>query len=125
MFKRRVKKLKAQSLIEIVMAIALAAFFMGITVLGLSLTSDKYLSYAEKKNALDLLKFQKSKNELNLGKFLADNKSLDGWSTLGAFPFQGAHQTFSYLNYNTGSTSTSYVLNEEKKFFANDTPLSY
>ena len=77
MFKKA-RKLKAQSLIEIVMAIALAAFFMGITVMGFVLTSGKYANYNARKNAFDILSKQKIKNEVNLGRFLSSNKSLYG-----------------------------------------------
>jgi len=119
------KKLKAQSLIEIVMAIALAAFFMGMTVIGLSFTNGRQTNYLAKKNAFDILTKQKLKNEVNLGRFLSANKSIAGWTTLGAFPYQGAHQTYTGLNYYAGTTITNSVLNEEKKFFADDSPLAH
>jgi hypothetical protein len=77
MFKKA-RKLKAQSLIEIVMAIALAAFFMGITVMGFALTSGKYANYNARKSAFDVLAKQKIKNEINLGRFLSFHKSLYG-----------------------------------------------
>ncbi len=114
-----------QSLIEIVMAIALAGFFMGMTVMSLAFTNTRYVSFIEKKIGFDLLKRQKLINEMNLGRFLAMNKSIDGWSVLGAFPYQGAHQTYTSLNYITDVQTNNSVLNEEKKLFADDKPFAY
>jgi len=65
-----------QSLIEIIIAIALAAFFMGMTVISLSFTSTKYNDYIEEKKAYEIITTQKPINEQNLGKFLTLNKNI-------------------------------------------------
>lgn len=119
------KKRSGQSLIEIVVAIALAAFFMGSTIVGLGFSSTRYSGYVQKKQAFDILKKQKSSNEVNLGRFLSQYKNISGYSSLNAFPYQGAHQTYTYLNYLTDNQSLSAFLNEEKKFFDNDKPIGY
>ena len=114
-----------QSLIEIIIAIALAAFFMGMTVISLSFTSTKYNDYIEEKGAYTIITTQKPINEQNLGKFLTLNKNITNWSTNDAVLFQGAHQTYTALNYITDVLTNNSILNEEKKFFLYDKPVAY
>jgi len=74
--KKNIQLKSGQSLIEIVIAIALATFFMGMTIISISFTSSKYNAYIEKKGAYEIITKQKPINEQNLGKFLTLNKNI-------------------------------------------------
>ena len=87
-------KRKSQSLIELVLSIALAIFFLTAFIVNLAFITTKFSDYKDKYYAYQLVKEQKKLNDRNLAYLLANNKIVSNYTTNGYFAVQGSH-----LNY--------------------------
>lgn len=114
------KKIKSsQALIEIIVAMALAMFFLSAFVANLGFITTRYADYQQKKYGYDLMKNQKTLNDKNLSYFLTANKMLKGNLANGYFPDQGSHLSYTYVNYAIDKGNFQ-IKNQEKKLFFND-----
>lgn len=116
-------KRKSQSLIELVLSIALAIFFLTAFIVNLAFITTKFSDYKDKYYAYQLVKEQKKLNDRNLAYLLANNKIVSNYTTNGYFAVQGSHLNYTYLNYE--STGLTSFLNQEKKYFLNDDYIYY
>ncbi len=116
-------KRKSQSLVELILSIALSIFFLSAFILNLSFITNKFSDYKDKNYAYQVLKKQKENNDRNLAYFLAQNKMVDNYSTDGHFAEQGRHLNYTFLNYETDN-STIFT-NQEKKTFLDDEYIYY
>jgi hypothetical protein len=121
----KLKNLKqSQALIEIVISIALTMFFLGSFIVNISYITSRFVDFQQKNFAYELLKENKDISDRNLSYFLTNNKMLDGWKTLGYFPDQGSHLSYTYMNYGTDKAGFT-IRNQEKKLFLSDDYLYY
>lgn len=124
MFKIKSYKRKSQALIELIISIALAVFFLTAFIVNISFVTTKFSEYKEKNYATLLGRGQKEMNDRNIAYFVAMNKLTEDYLTNEYFPNQGSHLNFNYINYE-GNEDSTFFRNQEKKFFLEDDYVYY
>ena len=113
---KKSKHLKAQSLVEIVLALALATSFLTTITLSFSFISNRNNDYLQKRDAFNILKAQQQKNLLSIGKAISFPSLFEG--NPDTFGRQGVHLNYDNLNYDT-------YISQEKIFFSEPKSLAY
>lgn len=119
-----IHKKQSQALIELIIGIALAVFFLSIFIVNVAFITNQFSSYKQKAYAYQINSNQKSINDRNVAYFLADHKIIDDYATNSYFGYQGSHLSYTYLNY-ISADNTNAFLNQEKIYFLNDDYIYY
>jgi len=118
------KKRKSQSLIELIISITLAVVFLTAFVVNLAYITNNFNDYQQKYFAYLLNTEQKKINDRNVAYFLANNLITSNYASNNYFANQGSHLSYTYLNYES-ITETSTFKNQEKTYFLNDDYIYY
>jgi hypothetical protein len=117
------KKL-SQSLIELVISVALTMFFLTAFVVNLAFVTNRFSEYQNKYYAYQVIKEQKKIDDRNLAYTLANTKMVNMHSSNDRFELQGKHLNYTNFNYDPGDGILAFT-NQEKKFFLNDDYVYY